>query len=187
MRYSAFMRTIAVTSVLIAATLLPTAAQTIRRVTTTGAATGTDGSNWTDQAMSLQAALVVSSNSDQVWIAGGTYKPHATDRTATFRIREGVQVYGGFAGTEDNTFDPATNDTRIRNMDGTFTNETVLSGDLLGNDGTRPASPATDPPTDEETAALATYNDTRMDNSNTVMRVVGADVTLDGPDHHCRQ
>ena len=174
MRYFVFIRTIAIAFVLLTTTLLPTSAQTIRRVTMSGAATGTNGSNWTDQAMSLQAALAVSSSGDQVWIAAGIYKPHANDRTATFRIHKAVQVYGGFAGTEDETFDPATNDTRIRNMDGTFTNETILSGDLLNDDGMRPTA---DSPTDEE---VATYNATRDDNSKTVVTITGADVTLDG-------
>ena len=65
-----------------------------RRVTTTGDA-GNDGSSWT-QAMTLHAALTASVWGDQVWIAAGTYKPDATDRTVTFSIPEGVLVYGGF-------------------------------------------------------------------------------------------
>ena len=102
----------------------------ICRVTTEGIG---DGSSWA-QAMSLQAALASTAfvPGDQIWIAGGTYKPHADDRTATFSIPAGVLVYGGFAGTEADDFDPATNDTRPRNAEGVLTNETILSGDLLG-------------------------------------------------------
>ena len=115
--------TIAIIFVLIAATLLPATAQTtIRRVTTSGAATGTDGSDFTDQAMSLQAALMASTTpGDQVWIAQGTYTPHASTLRATFTIRAGVLVYGGFEGTEDALAD------RVGAA-------TILSGDLMGND-----------------------------------------------------
>ena len=133
----------------------------IRRVTTIGDA-GNDGSTWT-QAMTLQAALAVAAVGDQVWIAQGTYKPDATDRTATFRIPTGVLVYGGFVGTDaatdDTGFDPvAGTDGRVRGVDGAFTNETTLSGDLAGDDASR----------------------TRTDNSYTVVTIAGADVTLNG-------
>ena len=162
--------------VLLSATFLPTSAQTIRRVTTGG--TG-DSSTWAD-AMNLEAALAASTTpGDQVWIAQGTYKPHATDRTVSFRIPTGVLVYGGFAGTEA-TFDPTTNDTRARNAEGVLTNVTILSGDLAGDDGTRPGRP---PATADQTAynaALATYTAARDDNSNTVVILAGENVTLDG-------
>jgi predicted outer membrane repeat protein len=37
----------------------------------------------------------------QVWVARGLYKPSEDgDRTAAFRLRSGVDLYGGFAGTE---------------------------------------------------------------------------------------
>ena len=150
----------------------------ICRVTTEGIG---DGSSWA-QAMSLQAALASTAfvPGDQIWIAGGIYKPHASDRTATFTIPAGVLVYGGFAGTENDDFDPATNDTRTRNAEGVLTNVTTLSGDLLGDDGTRPVRP---PRGEDQTAynvARATYDATRDDNSNTVVTLAGANVTLDG-------
>ena len=158
---------IALTFVLLAATLLPAAAQTTRRVTTAGNALA-DGSTWAN-AMTLQAALAASTmTGDQVWIAADTYKPHATDRTATFSVPAGVLVYGGFAGNEAALADRAGA-------------ATILSGDLLGDDGTRPAPPANAfNLTPEEDAALATYNASRDDNSNTVVIIAGADVTLDG-------
>lgn len=38
---------------------------------------------------------------DQVWVAAGTYTATAgTDRSASFEIKEGVQVFGGFKGHE---------------------------------------------------------------------------------------
>ena len=116
MKYLTHIRTIAVTFILIAATLLPATAQTIiRRVTMTGN-TSADGSTWAT-AMTLQAALMASTTvGDQIWIQAGTYKPgpaddgdDATDeRAATFTILVGVRVYGGFVGDEPADFDPAT-------------------------------------------------------------------------------
>ena len=159
--------------------MAPPAALNIRRVTTTGAGNG-DGSSWAN-ASQLQAALAASTTAgNQVWIAAGTYKPHADDQTATFSVPVGVLVYGGFAGTENDNFDPATNDTRPRNAEGVLTNVTILSGDLAADDGTRPVRP---PATDDQTAynaARAVYDATRDDNSNTVVTITGSNATLDG-------
>ena len=163
--------------VLLAATILPASAQTIRRVTTTGDA-GADGSSWAN-AMTLQTALAASTMAgDQVWIAQGTYKPDATDRTATFRIPTGVLVYGGFVGTDaatgDDGFDPvAGTDGRARETDGAFTNETILSGDLATDDGTRPTAGAAQ-------SVIDAYIATRDDNSYSVVTLAGANVRLNG-------
>ena len=153
-------------------------APVIRRVIMAGDAAA-DGDTWAT-AMTLKAALAsMLLPDDQVWIATGTYKPDGTDRAATFRIPAGVLVYGGFDPATDNAIDSRTGAA------------TILSGDLLGGDGTRPVPPA--PPTDamnptaEETnaanaytTALAAYNAARADNSNTVVTIGGANVTLDG-------
>ena len=143
----------------------------IYRATTMGDAMA-DGSTW-PMATTLRAALGTAIAGDEIWIAAGTYKPDATDRAATFGIPAGVRVYGGFAGTEADDFDPVTNDTRLRNTDGTFTNATVLSGDLSGDDGDLPAADAT-------IEVITAYRATRDDNSRTVVTVTGANVTLDG-------
>ena len=147
----------------------PPPADPILRVTATGAG-ARDGSNWAN-AMTLQAALAASTTpGDQVWIAGGIYKPHATDRMATFSILTGVLVYGGFAGNEGDDFDPAINDTRTRNAEGVLTNVTTLSGDLSGNDIARPA----------EGVDRTAYDAARTENSHTVVTITGSNVTLDG-------
>lgn len=57
-----------------------------------------------------------------MWIAAGTY---VTPDTASFFIDKELTVLGGFAGTETNA-DAADPDA----------NPTILSGDVLGNDGT---------------------------------------------------
>ena len=68
----------------------------------------------------------------------------------------GVLVYGGFSG----------NEAALANRAG---GATILSGDLIGDDIARPA-------TGDRTA----YNASRDDNSNTVVTLAGANVTLDG-------
>ncbi len=70
-----------------------------------------DGSSWIDAYNELQDALAVAISGDEIWVAQGTYKPTTgSDRTATFQLISGVAIYGFFGG------------------------ETILSGDLGGND-----------------------------------------------------
>lgn len=82
-----------------------------------------DCSDWAN-ACSLQAALANAVSGDEIWVQAGTYKPTTdTDRAATFQLKSGVAVYGGFAGTES-----------ARDQRNFGINVTTLSGDLLGND-----------------------------------------------------
>jgi hypothetical protein len=87
-------------------------------------ASGTGNCQSWENACILQNALATVIGGDEVWVAAGTHKPTmGTDRAATFQLKDGVAVYGGFAGTETARAqrDPATN-------------VTILSGDLNGND-----------------------------------------------------
>ena len=193
MRHLTYIQTITLTFILTATTLLPADAQTnIRRVVVSPTGTTQDGLSWAE-AMTLQAALTASGADDQIWIAAGIYKPGTildadaptnAERAATFTIPTGVKLYGGFAGNEAADFNPATTPLRGGGV-------TILSGDLLGGDGTRPVQPAPPAdamnPTTEETnvataytTALAAYNASRTDNSYTVVTVEGGNATLDG-------
>ncbi len=71
-------------------------------------ATGNDdGSSWADAFIDLQDALKAANPGDQVWVAEGIYYPAecnpCTDagRRLAFSPRTGVELYGGFAGVED--------------------------------------------------------------------------------------
>jgi len=88
------------------------------------------GVSWINAFISLQSALEVAIKGDQIWVAAGIYKPSKEDdgtidepRKFSFQMKDGVEIYGGFTGTE----------TLLIERD-FITNETVLSGDLLSND-----------------------------------------------------
>jgi predicted outer membrane repeat protein len=60
-----------------------------------------DGSSWENAFNDLQSALLIAEEGDIVWVAEGTYKPTQTNiRAISFQIPNGVQIYGGFNGTE---------------------------------------------------------------------------------------
>jgi predicted outer membrane repeat protein len=86
-----------------------------------------DGSSWADAFTDLQDALSLALDDVEIWVAQGVYTPtrQATSDpcSATFLLRDGVALYGGFAGIE----------TARQERDWTQY-VTVLSGDLDGND-----------------------------------------------------
>src|SRR5262249_15352531 len=100
------------------------AAGTIVYVDASASGTG-DGSSWADAYPSLADALAGAASGTEIWVAKGTYKPTSgTDRNATFQLKNGVAVYGGFAGGETQ-----------RDGRDWQTNVATLSGDLNGDDG----------------------------------------------------
>jgi hypothetical protein len=91
----------------------------------TGACNGT---SWTNAYTDPQQAIDAASPGDEIWVARGVYTPTkrtnpADPRSATFQLKEGIALYGGFAGTET-----------VRTQRNWTTNVTVLSGDLDNND-----------------------------------------------------
>jgi len=97
-------------------------------------ATGTnDGATWANAYVYLQDALADANGAEkpvEIHVAQGVYKPDKGvnqtpgDRRATFQIIDGVVIKGGYAGFSEP--DPDARDIRIY--------ETILSGDLAGND-----------------------------------------------------
>ena len=53
---------------------------------------------WAD-ACTLQTALSLAFSGDEIWVQAGVHSPQAGP-TDTFTLKNGVAVYGGFAGTE---------------------------------------------------------------------------------------
>ena len=81
-----------------------------------------DGTSWADAYPDLRTALDATT-SGQVWVAEGAYTPSPSERDASFRIADGVELYGGFPtggaafGARDPSLYPV-----------------ILSGDLSGDD-----------------------------------------------------
>ncbi len=95
----------------------------------TDASGNNDGSSWTNAYTSFQSALDAASSGDIIWVAAGTYKPSSsydltnTSRFYHFRMIEGVEIYGGFSGTEFHLSERT-------DYDVGGDNETILSGDI---------------------------------------------------------
>ena len=69
--------------------------------TATGANTG---SSWANAITSLRSALDGALVGSDLWVAEGTYLPGPTVTAAdTFQLKNGVRLYGGFAGNESST------------------------------------------------------------------------------------
>lgn len=134
-----------------------------------------DGSSWANAFNYLRDALTTASIGDEIRVAEGTYRPNQgllpvpgqggqtpgeEGRSATFELKSGVTVKGGFAGfgaAEPNMWDP-----------GVY--ETILSGDLNSDDA------------DVSNLRDLFYEPTRADNSVHVITSIAADASavLDG-------
>ena len=94
---------------------------------------GGNGASWTTALAYLQDALAVARDGNDIRVAEGTYKPDCNsvnptgsgERTASFGLINGVEIYGGYAGLGEP--DPNARDPNAY--------KTILSGDLNGDDG----------------------------------------------------
>ncbi len=101
-------------------------AQSIIRVKPDGK-NANNGSTWARAKRTVWAALAqaaseykVSGDSVEIWVAAGKYTPtDGTSRSATLRLKNGVALYGGFAGSESS-----------RDLRNWRKNVTTLSGDI---------------------------------------------------------
>lgn len=84
-----------------------------------------NGSDWANAFTNPSSALLAAQSGDQIWVAAGTYAPARPGglRTASFALKAGVSMYGGFAGTE----------WALSQRD-VAAHPTILSGDLNGDD-----------------------------------------------------
>jgi hypothetical protein len=88
-------------------------------VNNTATGNGT-GLSWTNAFTDLQEALSIVIPGDEIWVAAGQYRPTSgTNRSTAFVLRNGVDLYGGFAGTE----------TALDQRD-ILNNPTTLNGDI---------------------------------------------------------
>lgn len=91
------------------------------------ASPGGDGSSWSNAHKYLQDALSSASSGDEIRVAEGTYKPDRGtgktpgDRTESFNLVSGVDMNGGFLGTEVTGKPLGEN------------NQTILSGEIDSN------------------------------------------------------
>ncbi|MGB2865786.1 MAG: hypothetical protein WBC05_20810, partial [Sedimentisphaerales bacterium] len=129
-----------------------------------------DGSSWANAFNYLRDALTTASIGDEIRVAEGTYRPNQgllpvpgqggqtpgeEGRSATFELKSGVTVKGGFAGfgaAEPNMWDP-----------GVY--ETILSGDLNSDDA------------DVSNLRDLFYEPTRADNSVHVINSIADDAS----------
>ena len=89
---------------------------------------GGGGTSWSDAFQTIDDALSVATDGEQIWVAEGTYYPSVPSgppdaRSVTFLIREAIAIYGGFDGTE----------IFLEDRDLSL-HHTILSGDLYGDD-----------------------------------------------------
>lgn len=104
----------------------------IRYVKPTATGTG-DGSSWDNASGDLQKMIdelaeSTPSQTGEVWVAAGTYTPQSqlisgTAYSASFRMRDGISVYGGFFGNETSKLDRQKEEGA---MPWDFTNQTIL-------------------------------------------------------------
>jgi parallel beta-helix repeat protein len=58
-----------------------------------------DGTSWNSAFTDLQQGLAAAVSGDEIHVADGTYKPTSgADRTISFALKSGVNIYGGYAG-----------------------------------------------------------------------------------------
>lgn len=96
----------------------------------TGGSDANKGTSWQDAYVSITAALSASSAGDEVFVAKGTYNVGSG-----ITLKEGVNIYGGFAGTEESItgrrYVDADNNGLIEAWE--LENTTVLEGNASGS------------------------------------------------------
>jgi len=101
-----------------------------------------NGNSWSNASGNIQDMTDKATVGDEVWVAAGSYSPSYPadpndDRNSMFVMKEGVHLYGGFAGNETSVDNRAKKD-----KDGNetvdaweFTNETTLNASISMGSG----------------------------------------------------
>jgi hypothetical protein len=137
-------------------------------------ATGSNnGTSWQSAFTDLQSAMPGTGNT--VLVAEGIYKPSSTDRTVSFAPGAGCTLMGGYSTRGARLGE---NPTVVRDPSAWFT---ILSGDVNGDDGLFKDLYFEDP-SDLWEDGMGTFarRADRLDNSEHVMVIAAAGVTLDG-------
>jgi predicted outer membrane repeat protein len=99
-----------------------------------------DGSSWGSAFTDLQPALAAAAAGDEIRVADGIYRPTSgSDRSATFALKSGVSVMGGFAGfgaADPDHRDPATYRSELSGNLGNPSTETDNSYHVVTSSGT---------------------------------------------------
>lgn len=106
-----------------------------------------NGTSWEEASGDLQRMIdELADNNPQhlpgeVWVAAGTYEPQSqliqgTGYSASFRMRDGISVYGGFAGTETAK---AGRHKKEGGMPWEFTNQTILTAAYYVRNASNPS------------------------------------------------
>lgn len=114
----------------------------IRYVKTTGSDSN-DGSSWDKAYKSVQKAIddlaAQPGVPGEVWVAAGEYSPVSRltedpDSPASFRMYDGISVYGGFAGTESSKDERAKGSMPWQYTNATVFEATAYNGENVWND-----------------------------------------------------
>ena len=98
-RFRRYARVLFAASAMILATVTAEAAV---RYVTQGGGGSKNGTSWTnayDEA-AFPAAIQSAAAGDEIWVKTGVYRPSTNDATKSFVLKNGVALYGGFAGAE---------------------------------------------------------------------------------------
>lgn len=110
----------------VAAQEAPQEATGVRIYVDFDAAGSNNGTTWTHAYTKLQDAIARAKGGDVIWVAKGVYYPdevggtNTNSQAATFQLKSGVAIYGGFVG----------NETNLNQRKVIPTTTTVLSGDV---------------------------------------------------------
>lgn len=95
----------------------------IIHVDASAAASGADGNSWATAYPNLQDAIDEAFGGDEVWVACGVYYPtEGVGRAASFQLKDGARLYGGFSTRLETT--------RAQRQENPRYGGTILSGDI---------------------------------------------------------